>query len=240
MERLQKLLSRAGVASRRASETLISDGRVSVDGEVVTELGTKADPAHSEIAVDGKPIRMPDGLHVLLLNKPTGVLSTRSDDRGRRTVMSFVPEAIRDLVYPVGRLDFNSTGLLLLTSDGALTFRLTHPSYHIPKTYIVQVNQSSTPEQLAALADGVLLEDGMTAPAQVSLVDGHPRRVKIVLHEGRKRQIRRMVEAVGNDVTALHRVAVGPLELGDLPLGDIRELSAAETGELRKAVSLMP
>lgn len=190
--------------------------------------------------MDGRPITLPDRLHVLALNKPVGVLSTRTDDRGRRTVMEFVPESLRELLYPIGRLDFNSTGLLLLSNDGPLTFRLTHPSYHVPKTYIVQVERPVTDGELAVLAQGVLLEDGMTAPAEVSRHEGHPTRLRIVLREGRKRQVRRMLGAVGNEVTALRRTGFGPLELGDLPEGTIRELSASEVQALRRAVSLTP
>ncbi len=238
MERLQKLLARAGIASRRTAEKLIVDGRVTVDGAVVDVLGARADAATQEIAVDGRPIRMPDQVHLLALNKPAGVLSTREDDRGRGTVMQFVPEELRSLVYPVGRLDLDSTGLLLLTNDGPLTFRLIHPSFHVPKRYIVHVARPPDDAQVQMLREGVEIEDGRTAPAEVERCGDDPCCLSIVLYEGRKRQIRRMLRAVGNEVVALERVAFGPLELGDLPPGKLRELTADEARALREAVGL--
>lgn len=238
MERLQKLLARAGIASRRAAEKLIVDGRVTVDGAVVDVLGARADAATQEIAVDGEPIRMPDQTYLLVLNKPAGVLSTRADDRGRGTVMQFVPEHLRSLVYPVGRLDLDSTGLLLLTNDGPLAFRLIHPSFHVPKRYVVNVARPPDESQIDKLRHGVEIEDGRTAPAEVERNGTDPCCLTIVLYEGRKRQIRRMLRAVGNEVVALKRVSFGPLELGDLPSGKVRELTADEARALREAVGL--
>jgi pseudouridine synthase len=238
LERLQKLLARAGLASRRAAETLILEGRVSVNGQVVCELGSKADPASSEIAVDGLPIRLCGTLHALMLNKPPGVLSTREDDRERPTVMGFVPADLRPFVWPVGRLDLGSTGLILLTNDGPLAFRLTHPSFHVPKRYEVQTSRPLGEAEVAALRTGVELQDGLTAPAGVAVDPKDPCRLAITLREGRKRQIRRMVRAVGAEVVTLHRVAFGPLQLGDLLPGHIRALLPEEIAALRAAAGL--
>lgn len=213
---------------------------MTVDGQVVDILGTRADAATQEIALDGVPIRMPDRIHLLALNKPAGVLSTRDDDRGRPTVVQYLPEALRSLVYPVGRLDMDSTGLLLLTNDGPLTFRLIHPSFHVPKRYVVRALHPVENAQVQALRNGVQIEDGRTAPADVELCAGDPCRLVIVLYEGRKRQIRRMLRAVGNEVVTLERVAFGPLELGSLAPGALRELTADETRALREAVGLEP
>lgn len=206
----------------------------------MTELGARADPARSEIALDGRPITLAQHTHVLMLSKPAGFLSTHQDERGRPTVMDFVPPNLRPLLYPVGRLDLNSTGLLLLTNDGLLAFRLTHPSFHVPKRYLVVAQRPPTAAELEALRRGVELEDGPTAPAQVRASAGDPRSLEITLHEGRKRQIRRMLQAVSNEVVGLTRVGVGPLELGDLPPGRIRELTAPELAALRAAVGLQP
>lgn len=211
---------------------------MSIDGQTVTELGVKADPRVHEIAVDGRPLTFPDEIHALMLHKPAGFLSTREDGRHRRTVMDFVPLHLRSLVYPVGRLDYTSTGLLLLTNDGALAFRLTHPSHHVPKTYEVTADRALSETELDALRTGVELEDGLTAPAEVCAHPGHPERLTIVLYEGRKRQIRRMLHALGAQVGSLHRVAMGTLRLGDLPPGSVRPLTPEELAELREAVGL--
>lgn len=211
---------------------------MTVDGETVTALGVKADPARSVITVDGQIVAFCDRAHHLMLNKPPGVLSTRRDHRGRRTIMEFAPADLRTLVYPVGRLDLQSTGLILLTNDGELAFRLTHPSHHVPKTYVVDVRRPPAPDEVNALRAGVELDDGMTAPAEVTVDPANPCRLTIVLYEGRKRQLRRMMRAVANGVTGLHRVAIGPLQLGDLPEGRARNLSSSEALALRKAVGL--
>ena len=202
------------------------------------ELGTKADPASSEIALDGRPLRICETIYLLALNKPSGVLSTREDDRERSTVMSFVPEELRTLVYPVGRLDYNSTGLLLLTNDGPLAFRLTHPSHHVPKTYQVTAERPVGDAEVALLRSGVQIEDGFTAPAEVKVDPRDDRYLTIVLYEGRKRQIRRMLRAVGNEVISLQRVAIGPMKLGNLAEGELRPLTPDEVAALRKAVEL--
>jgi len=204
----------------------------------VTRLGTKADPAINEIAVDGRPIVVTNVIHAFALSKPAGVVSTRDDDRGRPTVMAFVPAAVRGLVYPVGRLDLKSTGLVLLTNDGALAFRLTHPSYHVPKTYRVRARRPIGRAQAEALAGGVELDDGLTAPAEVTLDADDPSMLTMVLYEGRKRQIRRMLTALGNETTSLRRTAIGPLGVGRLADGETRPVTDAELGQLRKAVGL--
>ena len=173
-----------------------------------------------------------------MLNKPAGVVCTRDDDRGRPTVMDFVPPELARLVYPVGRLDLNSTGLVLLTNDGPLAFRITHPSHHVPKTYLVCTEGPLGEREVAALRAGVEIEDGITAPAEVSVEPQERRRLTIVLYEGRKRQIRRMLRAVGTEVVSLHRVAIGPLQLGDLAEGQVRALSEGELAALCGAVGL--
>jgi pseudouridine synthase len=234
--RLQKALAEAGFASRRASEELITAGRVTVDG-VLAELGASADPETQLIAVDGRPISA-EVKEYWLLNKPAGVLSAVTDPRGRRTVTDLVPTRAR--VFPVGRLDLDSTGLVLLTNDGDLAGRLLHPRFHVEKEYIVIVRGLVKEAALEGLRRGVLLEDGMTAPARVELVEisrqagGGPRTtLKVVLHEGRKRQVRRMMEAVGHRVVTLHRTRFDRLtDTGLLP-GQARKLSVAELEGLR-------
>lgn len=207
---------------------------------MVTQLGTKADPTRQEIALDGRPVRMVEQVYALALHKPVGVLSTREDDRGRPTVMDLIPGHLRPVVYPVGRLDYNSSGLLLLTNDGALAFRLTHPSHHVPKRYEVRAHLPVSPEHARQVRAGVDISDGRTAPAQVTVDPADGRHLTITLHEGRKRQIRRMLQALGNEVTSLQRVAIGPLELGGLAEGQWRDLSAQELTALREAAGMRP
>ena len=239
-ERLQKIISQAGIASRRAAEKMILEGRVRVDGQVVRELGTKVDPAAHTILVDGKKIAGEEQHVYLLLNKPKGYLSTAKDDRGRRTVLDLLPE-VCERVYPVGRLDNNTEGLLLITNDGALMNGLLHPRFEVEKTYHAGVTGKLTEEKIQMLRDGLLLEDGMTAPAKVSLLpEREPgerarglTRAAITIHEGRNRQVRRMFDSVGHKVLLLRRVRFGPLELGDLRRGEWRELSAEEIARLK-------
>jgi 23S rRNA pseudouridine2605 synthase len=227
--RLAKYLAHAGVASRRAAETLIRAGRVSVGGEVVRDPARDVDDG-SEVALDGRVLEGPERLLVYALNKPLGVLSTASDPHGRPTVVGL----LRDLgarLYPVGRLDRDSSGLILLTNDGALAHRLTHPSFEVAKTYRARVGGGPVAEEaLRRLREGIRLEDGMTAPARVR----HVRRgvLEITIHEGRNRQVRRMCEAVGHPVESLERVAFGPLLLGELAAGAHRRLQAAEVERL--------
>jgi 23S rRNA pseudouridine2605 synthase len=231
--RLAKHLAHAGVASRRAAEAMIAAGRVAVDGQTVTDPAR--DVAGGEtIAVDGRPLAAaPPARVVYAVHKPAGVVSTARDPQGRPTVVDLVPEAATRL-YPVGRLDADTTGLILLTNDGALAERLTHPRYEVPKTYLATVaRQPVGGRALRALREGLDLEDGRTAPAGVRRLK--PGLLEITIHEGRKRQIRRMCAAVGHPVLALRRVAFGPLRLGRLPEGGHRRLGAAEVARLRDA-----
>ena len=228
--RLAKYLAHAGVASRRASETIIADGRVTVDGTVITDPARDVDDSRS-VKVDGRRIKTAGQTHVVyLLNKPAGVISTAKDPQGRPTVISLVRSDER--LYPVGRLDYDTTGLILLTNDGDLAHRLTHPSFEVPRTYRARVANAPVNEPaMRALRDGVELEDGPTAPAKVRrLASNH---LEITIHEGRKRQVKRMLEAVGHPVRSLERVAFGPLRLGSLPEGEYRELTASEIEQLR-------
>lgn len=239
MERLQKVLAHAGVASRRKCESLIIEGRVTVDGNPVTELGVKVDPLKQVIAVDGKEVRAEKKV-VLLLNKPTAYVSTVFDPEGRRTVMSLLP-VFTERVYPVGRLDYDTSGLLLFTNDGALTERLLHPSRDIEKVYRVTVGGSVDRETRQRLAEGIELEDGMTAPAIVEMMrQGEESVVQISIHEGRNRQVRRMFETLDLPVRRLKRLAFGPLSLGHLKTGEWRLLEPAEWKELYRCVDLTP
>jgi 23S rRNA pseudouridine2605 synthase len=232
--RLAKYLARAGVASRRAAEDLIRAGRVTVDGEVVSDLGRRV-AAPAEVRVDGELVGRREERVVWMVNKPTGVVSTARDTHGRPTVVGLVPSADARL-YPVGRLDADTTGLILLTNDGELANRLMHPRYEVPRTYVARVGGGPVGEEaLRALRSGVALSDGVTAPAAVRVVG--PDRLELVLHEGRKRQVRRMCEAMGHPVVALQRVALGPLRLGGLPVGEARRLSAPEVDALRTAAT---
>jgi 23S rRNA pseudouridine2605 synthase len=232
--RLAKFLANSGVASRRAADQIILSGRVTVAGQVVTDPARDVD-AGSGVAVDGQPIgERQQELVVYAVNKPAGVVSTASDPQGRRTVVSLVDIAER--LYPVGRLDADTTGLILLTNDGDLAHRLTHPSFEVDKTYRAVVQNPPVREQaLRALRAGVELEDGMTAPARVTRVKSDT--LEITIHEGRKRQVKRMCQHVGHRVVSLQRVRFGPLMLGDLPLGAHRKLSANEVSVLRSAGS---
>ena len=228
--RLAKYLAHAGVASRRAAERLVADGRVTVEGAVVTDPARDVDES-SGVAVDGEPVR-PQRRIVYAVNKPAGVVSTSRDTHGRRTVTDLAPTGVR--LYPVGRLDADTTGLILLTNDGDLANLLTHPRYEVPKTYRARVRPKPVPDDaLRRLRDGVELEDGPTAPARVRQV--RPGLLEITLTEGRNRQVRRMCEAVGHPVVELCRTAFGPLRLGDLPEGGRRRLTAAEVERLRAA-----
>ncbi len=235
--RLQKVLAEAGVASRRAAEGLIREGRVSVNGQVVTELGVKVDPERDEVAVDGRTLRRPTERVYVMLNKPAGVLSTARDPQGRPTVLHLVA-GVGARLFPVGRLDADTEGLLLLTDDGELAHRLLHPRFHVPKTYLAEVRGSLPQAALARLATGVELEDGRTAPAEVRLVRRGAERsvVELTLREGRKRQVKRMLAAVGHPVLTLRRVSFGPLTLGRLPVGSWRRLTRREVEALRRTL----
>lgn len=236
-ERLQKVLSQAGVASRREAERLIVEGRVKVNGRLVTELGTKVDVDKDHVRVDGKPIRK-EGLVYLLLHKPKGCVTTAKDPEGRRTVLDLL-EGVEARVYPVGRLDYNTEGLLLLTNDGQLTQALIHPRHQVEKEYLAQVRGLPAEETLDRLRTGIRLEDGVTAPAEIYLLETLPEKnraiVKVVLREGRNRQVRRMFEAIGHPVWSLKRVRFAFLTLQGVRRGQWRHLTAEEVARLREA-----
>jgi 23S rRNA pseudouridine2605 synthase len=231
--RLAKHLAHAGVASRRAAEALIAAGHVRVDGELVHDPARDVDE-RSRVEVDGRPLTGPEPRVVYLLHKPVGVLSTARDTHGRPTVLELLGE--RGRLYPVGRLDADSSGLILLTNDGELANLLTHPRYEVPRTYRVRVAAGAVGKRaLRALRAGVELEDGPTAPARVRRVGGGGEELELTIHEGRNRQVRRMCAAVGHPVLALQRVAFGPLRLGALQPGEHRRLGEAELRKLREA-----
>ena len=234
-ERLQKILSQAGIASRRQAETMITAGRVTVNGMVVTELGTKADPAQDTITVDGRQIRANTVRRYILLYKPSGYLTTLKDPEGRPLVTDLL-KGIGERVFPVGRLDYNSEGLLLLTNDGEWANHLAHPRYEIDKEYHVRVQGQVTGDQLARLGTGVDLEDGRTAPATVAVLreSEHNTWISVIIHEGRYRQVRRMCEAVGLSVVRLRRNRYGFLDLSGLRPGEFRELTAEEVVRLAR------
>jgi 23S rRNA pseudouridine2605 synthase len=240
--RLQKVLSQAGIASRRVAEKMIRDGRVEVDDQIVTEQGTRVDPTVSVIRVDGARISVDDTLVHLAINKPRGMHSTMSDDRGRPCVGDLVEHRVRGnkKLFHVGRLDADTEGLLLLTNDGELAHRLMHPSYEVPKAYVATV-LGSVPRGLGRkLRDGIELEDGPVRLDDFAVVDTLPGRtlVRVTLHEGRKRIVRRLLAKVGFPVQELVRTDIGPVSLGDQRPGSIRALNQKEIGELYKAVGL--
>lgn len=236
--RLQKFLSECGVASRRASEQFIAEGRVCVNGEVA-ELGRSIDPEHDAVTLDGAPIRQEQRLTYVLLNKPRGTVTTAKDTHGRKTVLECL-DGVKERVFPVGRLDMDTEGVLVLTNDGELAHRLMHPSHEIEKVYVATVAGEMGEEALAKLATGVMLEDGMTAPAKVKLIrsDRHASRVQLTLHEGKKREVKRMCEAVGHPVLALQRIAFANLMGGHLRPGEWRYLTHQEVRLLRRLAGL--
>ncbi len=233
LERLQKIISAAGITSRRASETLILNGQVAVNGVVVTELGSKADPSKDTITVDGKPLKIGAQRLYILLNKPPGYITALKDGQGRPLVTDLLRD-VPDRVYPVGRLDYNTEGLLLLTNDGEWANRLMHPRHEIEKEYHVRVRGKVIDQQLKRLAEGVELEEGRTAPAVVNLVKSGEQNdwISVAIHEGRNRQVRRMCEAVSLSVVRLKRIRYGTLMLGTLRAGKFRYLSDSEVREL--------
>ncbi len=238
--RLQKILSSAGVASRRAAEKLMADGRVTVNGQTVRELGTRADPAADDIRVDGRRLDRPARRIYLLLNKPRGYVTTRSDPQGRPTVLDLVP-GLHDYVYPVGRLDYESEGLLLLTNDGDLAAALTHPSHEVPREYHARVRGTPDAHAVRRLAHGIVIDGRRTAPAEAALLASsiglhHDQALlSITIHEGRTRQVRKMCEAIGHPVVRLRRVRIGPLADPSLKTGACRALTAKEVQALRKS-----
>jgi len=229
LERLQKIISQAGITSRRAAEELILAGRVTVNGAVVTELGSKADPDVDRVEVDGKTVKPADQMIYILINKPAGFMTTLDDPEGRQLITDLLPE-IRERVYPVGRLDYNTEGLLLLTNDGDWANRLMHPRHEIEKEYHVRVRGKVQQSQLDLMKGGVELDGRATSPARVRLIkDGEQNDwISVTIHEGRNRQVRRMCEAVGLSVVRLRRVRYGSLEMRGLKPGQYRLLTEAE------------
>jgi 23S rRNA pseudouridine2605 synthase len=237
-ERLQKFLARAGVASRRAAEEYIRAGRVAVNGQVVTEMGVKVDPDRDMVKVDGRPVKVKGALVTVMLHKPSGYVCTTRDPQGRRVVTELLGQRAERL-YPVGRLDYDATGLLLLTNDGELAYRLTHPSYLVPRTYRVTVTGEVSRETLRLLAAGVDL-DGRTVYPEVAVTKREPEKtvLEITVHEGRYHLIKRLMEQVGHPVLKLKRIAFGSLRLEGLPRGTFRELTWRELQALKAEVNL--
>jgi len=238
-ERLQKVLAAAGVASRRACEELIAAGRVTIDGRVAT-LGDKVDAARAEVRIDGERVQVRPGLVYLVLNKPQGVVTTATDPQGRPTVLDLV--RVRERVFPVGRLDIDTEGLLLLTNDGALAHALTHPSFEVPKVYVARVRGKVKRAAVKALLAGVELDDGPARARQVRVLgeDADRSLIELVMTEGRKREVRRLLDAVGLPVERLARTAVDGVELGDLRQGRWRHLQHAEVVSLLRATDATP
>ena len=237
--RLQKYLADCGVASRRKSEELIEQGKVRVNGRVAA-IGDKIDPKHDSITVSGKKIVRQKTHSYIMLNKPRGFITTMNDEMDRKCVAQLVKD-VPTRVYPVGRLDRESEGLLLFTNDGAFANAMTHPSRHVPKTYRVTVRPDVTQEQLTAITQGIIIDDGVTAPAEVRVVTKEENRVvlEIVLYEGRNRQIRKMCEALGLEVARLCRIAIGTVKLGMLKQGDWRDLTEDEVRRLQLAAGMI-
>lgn len=232
--RLQKYLASCGVASRRTAEKMITDGRIAVNGQVVTELGAQVDEKADTVLVDGVMVKPEAEKHYIAYNKPTGEVTTVRDPEGRPAVMDrFRDYPVR--LFPVGRLDYDSEGLLLLTNDGDLMNRLLHPSYEIPKTYLVRVSNHVTDAEIRMLRKGVMIDGRITSPASVRLIrlDTFSTDLLITIHEGRNRQVRRMIAATGHQVVRLKRVRFGPVQLGDLPTGMWRKLSPDEVKKLK-------
>ncbi len=235
LERIQKILAKAGIASRREAERMVTEGRVSVNGQVVERLGVKADPFKDHIKVDGKRLKHFEPKIILLLNKPRGYLSTAKDPQGRPTVLDFLKN-VKSRIYPVGRLDFDAEGLLLLTNDGDLAHHLSHPRFSVRKTYFVKVAGVPEEKKLIQLKRGVYLEDGEAKAVSCSLIRQKEKNswLRIVVTEGRNHLVKRMFSAIGHPVLKLKRVEYGPIQLGDLPFGQFRSLTPDEIEKLRK------
>lgn len=239
-ERLQKFLSRAGIASRRQAEEYITQGLIRVNGQVVIEMGTKIDPEKDVVVYNGKEVFVKQEVLYIMLNKPLNVVTTLKDPQGRKKVTDLL-QGIKTRVYPVGRLDYQTEGLLLLTNDGQLAYRLTHPRYKVKKTYRVKVRGNLSPEGVEMLKNGVTLDDGPAMPAEVRVISrgSDCTNLEITIHEGRNRQVRRMCEAVGHLVAALKRISFGPLELKGLKPGEYRFLEEEEIIALKRACRLV-
>ncbi|MEW6738665.1 MAG: pseudouridine synthase [Nitrospirota bacterium] len=237
-QRIQKILAQMGIASRRKAEELIIEGRVTVNGKIAT-LGMKADPAKDHIKVDGRLLVKPEPKIYLVFNKPVGVVTSLSDPEGRPTIKDFL-KGIKYRVFPVGRLDYDSEGLLLITNDGDFAHRILHPSKKIPKTYVIKVKGIVDEDAMERLRRGVRLEDGLTAPAKVKKVRLSESNswVEITIYEGRKRQVRRMLEKVGYPVIKLRRITIGSLKLGDLKTGEMRRLTQEEVKKLKSSFAM--
>ncbi len=235
MVRLQKYLADAGIASRRAAEKLISEGRVSVNGETIREMGVQVDENYDVVEFDGEVVRNNVKKEYIMLNKPVGFITTVSDDKDRPTVMELVSD-INARIYPVGRLDYDTEGLLLLTNDGDLTYRITHPKHDIAKTYVAEVTGDISMDSIVQLRRGVVIDGAQTSPAEVEVIGAtqYGTKVEITIHEGRNRQVRKMFEAVGCIVKKLKRTREAGLNLGHLPLGKWRKLSESEVNMLKK------
>jgi 23S rRNA pseudouridine2605 synthase len=241
MERLQKILARAGLASRREAERWIVQGRITVNGAVVRKLGSQADPAKDSIKVDGKRVKPAAAPLYYAFHKPPGIITTLNDPERRPDLTPFlVGLGEKRRVFPVGRLDYNTMGLLLLTNDGALAMRLTHPRFGVKKLYQVKLSACPTAEDLTHLRKGIRLDDGVTAPARVRVIEKLRKNawIEIEVHEGRKREVRRMFEALGYFVEKLIRIRFGPIVLGALPPGKLRPLSQIEVRSLKRATGL--
>ncbi|QIK73661.1 rRNA pseudouridine synthase [Propioniciclava coleopterorum] len=238
--RLQKVLAQAGVASRRAAEQLVDQGRIEINGEIVSEQGRRVDPHRDVIRVDGRRIPPPREHQYLVFNKPRGVVSTMSDPQGRPTLSDYLGEHAGEGLFHVGRLDTDTDGMILLTNDGDFAQRMAHPSYELTKTYVAEVEGDLTEATRRRLASGITLEDGPVKPDLVKLGAGTGRRtmVTVVLHEGRNRIVRRMFAEVGHPVTALSRTQIGPVRMGRLRPGELREVTRDELGALLDAVKL--
>jgi len=236
MERIAKFIARCGIASRRKAEMLISQDKVCVNGRIVTEVGTKIHPETDIVLVNNKRIAPSHGKY-FLFHKPVGVITTKCDTHTRKTVLDFFPRKHRD-IHPVGRLDKDTSGLLFLTNDGALTYTLTHPRYGVPKTYVVRIRGAIQPDHLQQLRKGIRLKDGPTQPAVITVVKkkGKKMTLTVRIKEGRKRQIRRMFAALGYPVLALQRIATGPLRLGVLKVGAYRLLTSCEVRQLQESI----
>jgi 23S rRNA pseudouridine2605 synthase len=243
VERLQKIISQAGIASRRASEQLMLDGRVTVNGKTVQELGTKADPGVDDIRVDGRRVKVAEHHRYLLLNKPKGYVTTRSDPQRRRTVLDLL-RGVKEYVYPVGRLDYDTEGLLLMTNDGDLAARLTHPRHGITRVYEARVLGIPDDHDLDRLAKGIVIDGRRTEHAEVKLLahgrDADESTLQLTIREGRNRQVRNMCDAIGHPVNTLRRVAIGPLRDSKLKVGYWRELTGDEVTRLKKAADMAP